>query len=116
MRKGQYQTGLSGEELAEKYLIEKGMVPLCRRYRFGRGEIDLIMMDGDMIVMVEVKYRPTAAPGEGLKAITSDKQRRMAQAAMGYIAEHRLWNRQVRFDALEITAGGICHIPNAFTL
>ena len=50
-----YETGLWGEDFAAEYLKEKlGMVLLEQRYRTKRGEIDLIMTDGDTVVFVEV--------------------------------------------------------------
>ena len=111
----QYESGLNGEELAEKYLTDRGMVLLTRRYRGEDGEIDLILTDGDCIVFVEVKYRPQAAAGTGLQAITPAKQRRMAHAAQAYLMEMGWLEHSARFDAIEITRDGILHIPNAFS-
>ena len=55
--KNQYNTGLTGEMLAEQYLVEQGMSVITRRFRGGDGEIDLVMLDGETVVFVEVKYR-----------------------------------------------------------
>ncbi|MDO5143246.1 MAG: YraN family protein [bacterium] len=109
-----YQTGLDGEEKAEKALTAKGMRCLARRYRGADGEIDLIMQDGAMIVFVEVKDRPLGRAGTGLMAITPAKQRRIAHAAMHYLAATQQTDRQARFDVVELTADGLLHIPNAF--
>ena len=56
MRGGQYASGQQGERLAESYLSGLGMLCLARNYRGLDGEIDLVMQDGDTLVMVEVKY------------------------------------------------------------
>ncbi len=109
-----YETGLSGEELAEAYLCQKGMTILARRYRAEDGEIDLILQDGECVVFAEVKYRPQSRAGAGLNAITPAKQRRMTHAAMFYLVENDWTERPVRFDAIEITRDGVLHIPNAF--
>ena len=112
--KNQYESGLNGEEIAEEYLLQQGMTVLDRRYRGDDGEIDLILRDEDCIVFAEVKYRPRAAAGTGLWAITPSKQRRMLHAAYAYLLEKGWTDRSARFDAIEITRDGIIHIPNAF--
>ena len=110
-----YETGLLGESAAESYLRENlGMTCLARRYRTRCGEIDLIMADGGTIVFVEVKTRLRAAPGSGLMAVDLKKQRRIARSAVLYLMEKGWLNRSVRFDAAEITASGIIHVPGAF--
>ncbi|MBR6029017.1 MAG: YraN family protein [Clostridia bacterium] len=110
----QYASGLTGERQAEAYLAEQGMVCIARRYRGWDGEIDLICRDGETLVMVEVKYRPTASRGVGLSAVTPDKRRRLVHAAQAYLAEQELTDTPVRFDVVEITSDGVCHIRNAF--
>lgn len=110
----QYESGLSGEAVAERYLCQKGMQVVMRRYRGADGEIDLIMVDGDTVVFVEVKARPKGQAGSGLMAVTPAKQRRMSHAAMCFLLEREWMERPVRFDVVEITRAGILHIPNAF--
>lgn len=110
----QYDKGLNGERLAESYLSEQGMLCIERRYRGQDGEIDLVMRDGETIVMVEVKFRPNGRAGVGLMAVTPSKQRRMLHAARSFLLEREWMDVPVRFDVVEITADGILHIPNAF--
>ena len=94
-----YETGLQGEELAEERLRAQGMVCLERRYRAAGGEIDLIMADAaGTVVFVEVKYRPGGRHGDGLTAVTPDKQRRVCRAADHYLTERGLWGLSVRYD------------------
>jgi putative endonuclease len=47
--------GRQGEDLAARFLEEKGMELLARNFRSRRGEIDLIALDGDTLVFAEVK-------------------------------------------------------------
>lgn len=110
----QYESGLSGEALAEQYLCRKGMRAIAHRYRGADGEIDLIMEEGETIVFVEVKARPKGQAGSGFMAVTPAKQRRMSHAAMCFLLEREWLERPVRFDVVEITRDGILHIPNAF--
>ena len=113
--KASYETGIMGEEIAENYLKARGMRTLERRNREKTGEIDLIMEDGQTLVFVEVKARfsqPEA--GNGLRAVTPGKQKRIAKSAMIYMARHGWLSRSARFDVIEINRNGILHIPNAF--
>ena len=110
-----YETGMKGEEAAEKYLREKcGMVTLERRYRTKRGEIDLIMVEGETVVFVEVKTRLTVSPGIGIMTVNHEKQKRIARAAMLYLMNTRQMNRAARFDIVEITREKTIHIKDAF--
>lgn len=110
-----YETGLLGEEAAEKYLRNRyRMVCLERRYKAKCGEIDLIMLDGDTVVFVEVKTRRTGAPGNGLSAVNQAKQKRILNAALIYLMQNKWTRRTVRFDLVEIHRDGILYVPNAF--
>ncbi|MGA4851645.1 YraN family protein [Streptomyces sp. G5(2025)] len=54
--------GKYGEDLAARRLVEAGMTVLARNWRAGRaGEIDIVAMDGEALVVCEVKTR--RAPG-----------------------------------------------------
>ena len=115
MKKATYETGIRGEEIAEEYLQGIGMRTLERRHREKAGEIDLIMEEGEMIVFIEVKTRfSTNEIGDGLRAVTPAKQRRIAKSAMLYLQKHGWLNRIARFDVIEINRDGITHIPDAF--
>ena len=109
-----YVTGQQGEQMAESYLRGLGMVCLARNYRGLDGEIDLVMQEGDTLVMVEVKYRPRGCAGDGLMAVTPAKQRRLLHAAQAFLLEKEWNHRPVRFDVVEITSAGLIHVPNAF--
>ncbi len=108
-----YAKGILGEDAACRYLESKGMVLLMRRYHSPYGEIDLVMQDGDVLAMVEVKLRQRASVEECSCAITPAKQKRLCLTARQYLAEYPS-SLPVRFDALLIARDGILHIPNAF--
>lgn len=112
--KRSYDAGLTGEAAAEAFLQQIGMTLLEKRYRAQDGEIDLIMLDGEILVFVEVKYRPHGDSGAGLSAVTRSKQRRMTHAAMDYLQKREYFEHPVRFDVVEISRDGITHVPNAF--
>ena len=108
-----YEKGLMGEDLACEYLVKKGMVLLQKRYRSLYGEIDLVMQEEEVLVFVEVKIRKNNRYGSGLEAIHKQKQKRLIQTASLYLSEKGT-ETPVRFDAVEITPGGITHIRGAF--
>ncbi|MBR4068117.1 MAG: YraN family protein [Clostridia bacterium] len=108
-----YAKGILGEDAARKYLESNGMVLLKQRYHSPYGEIDLIMQDGDCLVMVEVKSRKNAGLETCSYAITPAKQRKLCLTARCYLAEYPI-DAPIRFDALLIAKDGILHIPNAF--
>ena len=110
-----YETGIWGEEEAERYLVRhKGMTCLERRYRTKSGEIDLILLDGETVVFTEVKTRKTGERGSGLSAVNITKQKRILNAALLYLMKMRWMERRVRFDIVEIHGGEIIHVPDAF--
>ncbi len=114
-RDEKYETGLTGEAQAERYLTEtRGMRCLDRRYRAESGEIDLVMDDHGTVTFVEVKARPRGIAGDGLLAVTPDKQHRLKSAALHYLVTNSLTEAPVRFDVVEITRSGLRHVPNAF--
>ena len=106
-----YLTGWLGESRAARYLKKQGMRVEARRFRGGRGEIDLVARDGSTLVFVEVKTREKGRLGDGAKAVDADKRRRLRSAAQAYLTVHPA--QDVRFDVIEITAAGLRHIRGA---
>ena len=51
------RSGAYGERVAARHLVEQGMVVLDRNWRCDEGEIDLVLRDGDVLVVCEVKTR-----------------------------------------------------------
>ena len=110
-----YETGIYGEETAEEFLCrEHGMKCLERRFRTKRGEIDLIMLDGDSVVFVEVKARLSGTEGSGLAAVNIRKQKRILNASLIYLMKMKWLNKAVRYDLVEIYRGKVLYVPNAF--
>ena len=111
------ELGIFGETLAEHFLSKKGYQILDRNYRFKKLEVDIIAMDGDKIVIVEVKTRQTAEIGEPWRAVTRSKQRQIIQVANQYICTNEI-DRETRFDIVSIVHNSyrtqIEHIEDAF--
>jgi putative endonuclease len=57
MKKNNKVTGNKGEEIAAKYLENKGYLLVERNFRTRFGEIDIVCWDGPILVFVEVKTK-----------------------------------------------------------
>lgn len=57
MKKDNFLTGRKGEEIASKFLEEKGYLVVERNFRTRFGEIDIVCLDGEILVFVEVKTK-----------------------------------------------------------
>lgn len=112
--------GKEGERAAELFLKKKGYKLVERNYRCSGGEIDLIVLDGRVIVFVEVKTRTGHTFGTPLEAVEFRKQRKMIQAAQYFLSEKGLHQRDTRFDVVGISwpqrEPVVEHIENAFGL
>lgn len=109
--------GRLGEEIAVRYLAEKGYEILERNWRNIHKEIDIIARDGKFIVIVEVKTRQTDEYGNPDIAVTRQKQQRLISAANSYILQNHL-DVETRFDIISIVFKDgepiIEHIEDAF--
>jgi putative endonuclease len=113
--------GAEGEELACRYLEERGYELEYRNFRTRSGEIDLIMRDGEWLVFIEVKTRTTALYGHGSEAVTLSKQRTIRQTALEYLRQRSgQASLSIRFDVIVLTYNRfifepeVLHITHAF--
>ena len=105
-----------GEEKAASYIIEKGYLILETNFSRKTGEIDIIERDGKTTVFIEVKYRKNAAMDMPSEAVYYYKQQRIIKTASLYAVHHRLMEKPLRFDIIEIIGDQINHYENAFQL
>ncbi|MBP0437435.1 YraN family protein [Tianweitania sediminis] len=96
-----YRLGHVAEALAAVALMAKGYRIEARRYRTKLGEIDLIARRGDLVLIVEVKARPSLA--EAMDAIGRSSERRIASAADLWLIRQRDYARlSLRFDLVAV--------------
>jgi len=119
MSRTRKQLGQWGEDLAARYLQERGYVIRARNYRYSNvGEMDLVTERDGQLVFVEVRTRRGNAYGTPEESITSAKQARLAEVAQAYVQEHE-WAGDWQIDvvAVELTPRGqllrVTHLPNA---
>jgi putative endonuclease len=94
--------GAHGEALAARHLTEQGMVLLDRNWRCPFGEIDLVLRDGSVLVVCEVKTRSSNAYGSPLEAVTERKAARLRRLAARWLSEHAVRPDEVRIDMVGV--------------
>lgn len=111
------ELGKAGEDLAVKYLTQKGYQILRRNFRFKKEEIDIICKQNDMLVIVEVKTRHSDYLAGPEVTVTKRKQRAIIKVANHYILEENL-DIETRFDIISIILNEktkeIEHLEDAF--
>ena len=112
MKTGQ-AAGRSAEDAALARLKQSGLVLLERNYRARRGEIDLVMRDGDTLVFVEVRYRSGAGYGTAVETVDRRKRARLIAAAQSYLQQNR-WRRACRFDVVALQGARLDWLRDAF--
>jgi putative endonuclease len=122
--------GRRGEQLAAEHLRRRGCVELARNVRTRAGEIDLIVLDGRVLVFVEVKTRRVPRrrgairehedPLHGIDPRQRQRIRRLAAAWLRDERHRRPRAQAIRFDAIGVVldASGsprrLVHIEDAF--
>ncbi|MGD9914029.1 MAG: YraN family protein [Rhizobiaceae bacterium] len=100
-RRRAYRRGHRSEWLASLALLLKGFRTVARRYRTPSGEIDLIARRGDLVLIVEVKARPTLI--EAMDAIGRLSERRIEAAADLWLSRQRDSAKlSLRFDMVAV--------------
>lgn len=113
--------GVLGEREAKKHLKRLGMKFLTANFRTDRGEIDLVMRDGDCLVFVEVKTRSSEDWERPAAAVDKERRQRLTRAGLDYLRLLRNPPVKVRFDIVEVLlrngeVGEIRHLPNSFAM
>ena len=109
------ETGRKYEQLAARFLTEKGYEILEQNFQCPAGEIDLVAREGNCLVFVEVKYRKNDIYGEAVLAVDREKQRRISRTASVYCLRCGIpEGTPCRFDVIAVTGGELKHYKNAF--
>ncbi len=110
--------GITGEDMAAAWYEENGYEVLERNWRRREGEVDLIVRRRRIVAFCEVKTRTTDAFGTGAESVLPAKQRRIRRLAIRWLAELTPASGRalvdLRFDVVDITAGVVDVIEDAF--
>ncbi len=94
--------GAYGEQVAERHLVEAGMTVLDRNWRCDEGEIDLVLREGAVLVVCEVKTRTSVARGTPHEAITDAKLDRLHRLGQRWAQARGLRPEETRVDLVAV--------------
>ena len=108
--------GRAGEALAAAYMELIGCRLVARNALLGGVEVDLVVDDGPVRVLVEVRVRARADFGGAAATVDTLKRRRLVRAARA-LEQQGLPRVRVDVIAVDLVAGGaaIGHHRNAVT-
>jgi putative endonuclease len=96
------ETGKEGEELAARWLKEKGYEILHRNWRHSHYEIDIVATKGTYLHFVEVKARNYSSFGYPEDSVTKKKFKHLQKAADEYLFLNP-GHKWIQYDILSIT-------------
>jgi putative endonuclease len=97
------EAGERAEQMALTHLQATGLKLLAQNYRCKMGEIDLVMLDGQVLTLIEVRFRRSNRFGGAAASVTRRKQRRLINAAKHLLMMHAgLRGYAARFDVVAI--------------
>jgi putative endonuclease len=105
------ELGKLGEQYALKYLQKQGYQLIASNWRNRYGEIDIIMLSADnILVFIEVKLRTNNNKGTGLEAVDARKLHKIYQIAQMFLLRNRQYiNYSVRVDVISIIYDKVQH-------
>ena len=110
--------GKWAEDLVARWYEHHGYRILVRNWRCSRGELDVVAVIGDQLVVCEVKARASVAFGTPAEAITTTKQLRIRRATAKLLVELRsnrsVTIRHVRFDVACVLGTQLEMLTDAF--
>jgi putative endonuclease len=113
--------GRRSERAAAKFLRKLGYRVLAANVADPAGELDILALDGQTLVVVEVRSTATDDLEGRAASVDTLKQRRITDATLRFLSRRRLLGRvAVRFDVLALSwpenarEPVVRHIPHAF--
>ena len=110
--------GQWGESLARRHLERAGHRIVDRNWRSPephvRGELDVVSVDGGVVVFTEVKARRRSGFGGAAAAVDERKQQQIRSLAESWLRLHGERVERVRFDVVAIDGVQLTHLEAAF--
>lgn len=99
-----HASGRAAEQLARHHLERHGLRLLFQNWNCRCGELDLVMLDGDTVVFVEVRYRQYAGWGGALESVDARKRGKISAAAHYFLQQETRWAKSpCRFDVVTMS-------------
>lgn len=96
-----HSAGHLAEQYAAEYLTAKGYEILELNWRTKMCEIDIVAKNGNIVYLIEVKYRLSDSFGTGFDYITAKKLRQMKFAAEYWVISNN-WQGDYQLAAIEL--------------
>jgi putative endonuclease len=98
--------GATGEDAVTALYRSRGFTILARNWRCGLGELDVVAVRDDLLVVCEVKTRRGARFGGGYEAVTARKRAKLRALAEVFLQMSRDSPGSLRFDVASVRAAG----------
>lgn len=108
------ERGRFGEELVARWYRQHGYEVVARNWRCREGELDVVARRPGTLVICEVKTRASDAFGGPAAAVSRAKQMKLRAAALRFLADHGLHERDLRFDVACVVGATVDVIEAAF--
>jgi putative endonuclease len=93
--------GTTAEAVARAHLVARGLTIVQANYRCRLGELDLVCLDGEVLVIAEVRLRSVSRFGNACDSIGWSKRRRIVRATRHLLMKHpELRRYPIRFDVV----------------
>jgi putative endonuclease len=104
MSAGHLRRGRDAETFARAWLQARGLKLLYANFLCRFGELDLVMLDGKCLVIVEVRYRRSQQYGGAIATVTAPKRQRIGRATQLLLQRQpQLKRLALRFDVLALS-------------
>jgi putative endonuclease len=113
-------TGRIGEAWARRFLESRGWEILDANWRVRWGELDIVALRDNQLIVVEVRTTRGTRFGYGYESVDFRKRQQVRRLALRYLQEKGLFHLPVRFDVISVLLGeddrpkSIRHLEGAF--
>ena len=94
--------GAYGERVAARHLTGLGMTVLDRNWRRPDGELDLVLREGAVLVVCEVKTRRGIGWGHPLAVLRTAQVQRLHRLGRAWADEHGVLAPDIRLDVVGV--------------
>lgn len=117
------QFGAQAEAIARERLEALGYTTIATNWRFGHGELDIVMLDGDEVVFVEVKARRSEVAGRAEEGVSQKQIRSLLNTGERFMEQHpefagRFWRHDLVAMTMDYSGAPIeyAHYHNAIVV
>ena len=100
--------GVTGEQMAARYLEDQGYVILDRNYRKGHKEVDIIALDHGELVVIEVKTRTNEDLFAAEQAVDHRKRQNIIRVANNYMRRYHSHEERLQRIQLLTSLHNLC--------